>query len=82
MIIDELSQSAKYHVLHPRFKTAFDFLTNNNLEELTLGKHLIDGDDVFAIVVDKLRVAMFFSCAFSCIVTGKQIGRASCRERV
>ena len=67
MIIDELSQASKYHVLHPRFKTAFDFLTNNHLEELSLGKHLIDGEDVFAIVVNEEAVSMLESTAdFEC----------------
>lgn len=67
MILDELNQAEKYHVLHPRFKTAFDFLTNNNLETLTLGKHLIDGEDVFAIVVNEDGVAILDSTSeFEC----------------
>lgn len=67
MILDELSQAGKYYVLHPRFKTAFDFLINNNLEELSLGKHIIEGEDVFAIIVNEDGVAMLDSTAeFEC----------------
>ncbi len=67
MIIDELSQASKYHVLHPRFKSAFDFLINNKLEDLSLGKHVIDGENIFAIVVNEEGVKMLESTAdFEC----------------
>lgn len=67
MIVDDLTQSFKYESLHPRFKAAFDFLTNNHLEDLSLGKHEIDGENVFAIVVNEEAVPMLESTSqFEC----------------
>ena len=67
MIVDDLSQANKYEVLHPRFKQAFEFLTTNNLEALTLGKHIIDGENLFAIVVNEEAVPMLESTSqFEC----------------
>jgi YhcH/YjgK/YiaL family protein len=67
MIVDDLSQANKYEVLHPRFKQAFEFLTTNNLEALTLGKHIIDGENLFAIVVNEEAVLMLESTSqFEC----------------
>ena len=67
MIVDDLSQANKYEALHPRFKQAFEFLTSNNLEALSLGKHTIDGDNLFAIVVNEEAVPMLESTSqFEC----------------
>ena len=67
MIVDDLSQANKYEALHPRFKQAFEFLTSNNLEALSLGKHTIDGDNLFAIVVNEDAVPMLESTSqFEC----------------
>ncbi len=67
MIVDDLSQANKYEVLHPRFKQAFEFLTSNNLEALALGKHIIDGENLFAIVVNEEAVPMLESTSqFEC----------------
>ena len=46
MIVDDLALSSKYASLHPRFKAAFDFLTTQPLENLSLGKHTIDGENI------------------------------------
>lgn len=48
MIHDTLNNSARYETLHPRFKTAFDFLRNTDFSNLPAGKIDIDGDAVFA----------------------------------
>lgn len=67
MIVDDLSQANKYEALHPRFKQAFEFLTSNNLEALSLGKYTIDGDNLFAIVVNEEAVPMLESTSqFEC----------------
>ena len=67
MIVDDLSQANKYEVLHPRFKQAFEFLTSNNLEALALGKHIIDGENLFVIVVNEEAVPMLESTSqFEC----------------
>jgi len=67
MIVDDLSQANKYEALHPRFKQAFEFLTSNNLEALSLGKHTIEGDNLFAIVVNEEAVPILESTSqFEC----------------
>lgn len=67
MIVDDLALSSKYASLHPRFKAAFDFLTTQPLENLSLGKHTIDGDNIFAIVVNEEAVPMLESTSqFEC----------------
>lgn len=50
MIKDSLQHSALYESAHPLFKKAFQFLRDSNLAELPEGKHLIDGDNIFALV--------------------------------
>ena len=50
MIIDILNQSDTYAKLGPRFKTGFDFLRHTDLESAELGRHDIDGDNVYAMV--------------------------------
>ena len=67
MIVEDLSQANKYEALHPRFKQAFEFLTSNNLEALSLGKHTIEGDNIFAIVVNEEAVPILESTSqFEC----------------
>ena len=50
MIIDQLANARLYRGLHPRLAAAFDFLQNNDLLALPLGKTEIDGERVFALV--------------------------------
>ncbi len=52
MILDILSNSKPYEALHPRFKAAFDFLRNSDLEKLPVGKIELDGSNLFVSVVD------------------------------
>ena len=47
MIIDTLQNLEKYVSLNPLFGIVVDFLKNNDLETLEIGKHAIKGDDVF-----------------------------------
>lgn len=49
MIFDSLKNSKRYRALHPGFKPGFEFLNNHPLEQLTDGKHAIDGDRLFAL---------------------------------
>lgn len=49
MIFDSLNNSTRYMALHPGFKPGFEFLTNHPIEQLTDGKHAIDGDRLFAL---------------------------------
>jgi len=50
MIIDTLQNSNLYETMHSRFKQAFDFLKETDIDSLAAGKHEIDGDLIFAII--------------------------------
>lgn len=52
MIVDEVKNGMKYTSLNPRFAKAFEFLMNNDLETLPLGKVVLDGEDMWANVVE------------------------------
>jgi len=47
-----IANSQKYENLHPRFKKAFDWLRTHDLAKLPLGRNAIDGDDIYANVMD------------------------------
>lgn len=42
MIKDILKNSNKYYDLHPFFQQGFDFLINNDLENIPLGKYIVN----------------------------------------
>ena len=50
MILDKLENQSLYVNTHSNLKKAFDFLLNNNVEELADGKYEIDSNNVFALV--------------------------------
>jgi len=50
MIIDQITNSPSYYPLHPRLRTAFDFLQQTELASLSPGRHEIDGANLFAMV--------------------------------
>ena len=52
MILDSLKNAGLYETVHPRFKQAFNFLQNTDLEALPFGKIELDGSDLFVNVVD------------------------------
>jgi YhcH/YjgK/YiaL family protein len=52
MILDDFRNSPRYEVLGPRFKKAFDFIRSNDLSSLGHGKHIIDGEDLFVIIME------------------------------
>ncbi len=51
MILDRLENAERYVALHPGFAAAFDFLRQENLGELPPGRHDVDGDRVYAVVI-------------------------------
>lgn len=51
MILDKLTNSERYNVVHPLFEKAFDFLKRSDLDTLPEGKNEIEGDKLFAMVV-------------------------------
>jgi YhcH/YjgK/YiaL family protein len=50
MIFDYIKNIDKYKNLNPRFEKAFGFIQSADLENLSVGKHPIEGDDVYASV--------------------------------
>lgn len=52
MVIDSLSACAKYTSLNPHFAKAFYFLATNDLNTIAPGKYTIDGENVFANIVE------------------------------
>lgn len=50
MILDTLANASHYHALHRHFPQAFAFLSDTDLSALPQGRHVIAGEDVFAIV--------------------------------
>lgn len=50
MILDDLSNAARYVRLHPGFRAGFDFLARRDLLDLTSGKYELDGQQVFALI--------------------------------
>ncbi len=49
MIFDSIVNAEQYYGLGEKFKKAFEFLKNSDLENLPLEKIEIEGDDIFAI---------------------------------
>lgn len=52
MILDSLENGSKYVSIHPGFEHAFNFLCNNDLMALPIGKIELDGSNVIAIVTE------------------------------
>ncbi|MFT7612927.1 MAG: YhcH/YjgK/YiaL family protein [Parvicellaceae bacterium] len=52
MVIDHLNNSNLYLGLGPLIQKGFEFINNTDLAQAELGKHEIDGEDVFAIVME------------------------------
>jgi YhcH/YjgK/YiaL family protein len=72
MIIDTLSNSDKYNILHPSFAKAFEYIKSQNLATIEDGKFEIvhrtpDGDNLRAIVSNKKGMTAAESSAkFEC----------------
>jgi len=52
MILDYLYNIKSYEKLHPEFERVFNFLQNNDLLNMPVGKHEINGDNLF-VILDK-----------------------------
>lgn len=50
MILDKLTESARYAALHPDFARAFEFLASTSFGRLGGGRHEIDGDRMFVLI--------------------------------
>jgi len=63
MVIDTLNNCEQYYVFGEKFKKAFEFLKNNDISQLELGRHDIDGDHVF-ILVQEYTSKTIDNCGF------------------
>jgi YhcH/YjgK/YiaL family protein len=52
MILDDFKNYQLFVHLGPLFKTAFEFIEKTDLMSLPLGKHSIQGDDLFVILME------------------------------
>ena len=52
MILDTLNNYQQYTNLHPRIATALNHLATTDYSQAEIGRHDIDGDNLFAIVND------------------------------
>ncbi|QLQ08218.1 MAG: YhcH/YjgK/YiaL family protein [Anaerolineae bacterium] len=50
MITDAISNSHLYSALNPRLSRAFDYIQQTDLPALSVGKYVIDGEDIYALV--------------------------------
>ena len=50
MILDTLQNRELYYFLSPRLRQAFEWLDRTNVASLEVGRHDIDGDDIFVNV--------------------------------
>ena len=56
MIIDSLHNAAKYYSLHPNFKTAFDYVSQNDISKLEPGAfEITEGLKIIVITGDATR---------------------------
>ena len=53
MILDSLKNAELYYSLCPRMKQAFEWLAKTDLMALEVGKHPIDGEDIFINVMER-----------------------------
>ena len=53
MILDYLDNGERYGGLHPGFRAAFEFLKRKDLADLSSGRHPIDGERLYALVVQQ-----------------------------
>jgi len=57
MVLDRLTNAARYQKMHPLFEQAFRFLQEAEVHTLSLGHHEIVGKELFAIVSEGKGVA-------------------------
>lgn len=50
MILDKIENYKLYANINNRINKAFEYLINNNFEQIKPGKYTIDGDNIFALV--------------------------------
>ena len=56
MIISHITDCERYESLHPLFKKVFDYIKNNDLLNVPVGRIVLDGDVLFINVCDATLV--------------------------
>jgi YhcH/YjgK/YiaL family protein len=54
MIIDSVLSLERYFSMCPKFEEVFRFLRQQDLESLAEGRYEIEGDEIYAMITDKL----------------------------
>ena len=52
MVIDTIKNCEQYYVFGDNFRKAFEFIKKNDISKMEVGRHAIDGDNVFILVQD------------------------------
>ncbi len=52
MIVDTLQNASLYYSICPRMQRAFELVAATNLAELEVGRHDLDGDDIFVNIME------------------------------
>lgn len=50
MIIDQITNSHLYYTINSRIKTAFDYILQTDLSTLSIGRHEIEGENLYAML--------------------------------
>lgn len=50
MIFDKIQNAAIYYPLHPKFKPAFEYIAQIDINTIPTGRHEVDGDAMYALV--------------------------------
>lgn len=50
MILDRIENASLYHSIHPRFKPAFDYIGQIDVNTIPVGRHEVDGDFMYTLV--------------------------------
>jgi biofilm protein TabA len=53
VVLDHLDNGERYAALHPGFPAAIEFLKRKDLADLSAGRHPIDGERLYALVVQQ-----------------------------
>ena len=81
MILDVLKNRGRYEQLHPRIGKALEYLGKTDFTALAEGRHPIDGDDLYALVLsyeteaekDRRFEAHRNYIDIQCILSGREI---------
>ncbi|MFI3316182.1 MAG: YhcH/YjgK/YiaL family protein [Rikenellaceae bacterium] len=53
MILDSINNASLYYSVSPRLAKAFEWIAANDLNALEVGRHAIDGDEIFINIMER-----------------------------